>query len=351
MDLSNLRLSRIAAHYIPRKSASDRDQDPNYGEELIDLGQSAQDILTRRVTEVLGNPSFSVEMDILDDGEESTFQESVPLIRGDEQSFIDRSCNIADHLNAAQQSSNIPGSVLLVAGGYVGADQNNVVALVKAETQDGFSLYTSEGNIRVDFIDDLFLTPDQKLYKVGLLVEVEENSLGDPLRSTEDFEILVYDSNLRQRGDAAKYFYRTFLGCDYARSGKQLTKSFFQQHQEYFDTLDIDSEERKDLKTHLYSYLKLDQDYISTTDFADNYISGERRPSYMQFMREHDLPERAIEKDLSLVESSLKNRQIRFRNGVVLRARADNFDEKVQVEDEEPDATVVRVLAEIEEQT
>ena len=351
MDLSNLRFSRIAVHYIPRKSASDTDQDPEYGDELIDLGQGARDILTRRVTEVLGNPSFSVEMDVLEYGEESTFQESAPLIRADERNFIDGSCNIADHLNNAQQSSNIPSSVLLVAGGHVGTDQNNAVALIKAETQDGFSLYTSEGDIRVEFIDDLFLTPDQKLYKVGLFVEIEEESLGDPLRSTEDFEVLVYDSNLRQRGDAAKYFYRTFLGCDYAKSGKQLTKSFFQQHQKYFDTLDVDSDERKDLKTHLYSYLKLDQDYISTTDFADNYISAERRPSYMQFMTEHDLPEGAIEKDLSLVESSLKNRQIRFGNGVVLRAQADNFDEKVQVEDEEPDATVVRVLAEIEEQS
>lgn len=351
MDLSNLRLNRIAVHYIPRKSASDPDIDPEYGDELIDLGQGALDTLTRRVTEVLGNPSFSVEMEIHEDGHESTFQRSAPLIRAGEQDFLEGSQDIADNLNAAQQRSNIPDSVLLVASGSVGAAQNNTVAVVKAETQDGFSFYTTEGEIQIEFVRDLFLTEDQKLYKVGLLIETAEESVGEDLRSTEDFEVLVYDSNLRQSSDAAKYFYQTFLGCEYARSGKQLTKEFFERHQQYFDTLDIDSERRKDLKTHLYSYLKSERDLIHTAEFANEYLSDNRRASYLEFMDEHDVPDRGIEKDLSLVESSLRNRQIRFKNGVTLRAKADNFDEKVQVEEEESESTLVRVFGEIEEQT
>ena len=68
-------------------------------------------------------------------------------------------------------------------------------------------------------------------------------------------------------------------------------------------------------------------------------------------MDEHDVPDRGIEKDLSLVESNLRNRQIRFGNGVTLRAKADNFDEKVQVEEEESKSTFVRIFGEIEEQT
>ena len=134
MDLANLRFNRIAVHYIPRKSASGPDPGPEYGDELIDLGQSARDILTQRVTEVLGKPSFSMEMEIVEDGHESTFQDSAPLIRAEDERFLQGTCDIADDLNDAQQSKNIPDSVLLVASGIVGTSQNNAVAIVKAET-------------------------------------------------------------------------------------------------------------------------------------------------------------------------------------------------------------------------
>jgi len=351
MDLSNLRLNRIAVHYIPQKSASGPSPDPEYGDDLIDLGPNALDILTQRVTEVMGDPSYSVEMEIRQDGQESTFQQSVPLIRAGEQDFLSASRHVADNLNDAQNRSNIPASVLLTAEGRVGEAQNNLVALIKAETQDGFSFDEVEGEVQVDFVRDLFLTRDQKLYKVGLLIESSEDSVGDDYRSADDFEVLVYDSNLRRSSDAAQYFYRTFLGCEYARSGKQLTKEFFNRHQKYFDRLDVDSEERKDLNTHLYSYLKSERDLIHTTEFADEYMPDERRASYLEFMEEHDVPERGIQKDLSLVESNLRNRQIRFANGVTLRAKADNFDEKVEVEEEEPESTRIRVFGEIEEQT
>lgn len=350
MDLSNLRFNRIAVHYIPNKSASE-DADPEYGDDLIELGSNAQDILTQRVTEVLGDPSFSVEISIIEDEEDSTFQKSAPLIRASTEEFLDGSRHIADNLNDAQQRSNIPASVLLVATGKSGIAQNNIVALVKAETQDGFSFSTSEGDIRVDFIRDLFLTPDQKLYKVGLFAEMSRSSDDKKLREKEDFEALVYDSNLRQRSEAAKYFYRTFLGCDYASSGKQMTKEFFEAHQEYFDSIDISSEERKDLKTHLYSYLKSKQNLIGVAGFADNYIGDSDRASYLQFMDEREIADHAFEKDISLVQSKLKNRRIRFTNGVTVRAKAEKFNEKVKVIKEETDTTTIRVLSKIENQT
>jgi len=351
LDLSNLRLNRIAVHYIPQKSASGPTPDPEYGSDLIDLGANALDILTQRVTEVLGESSSSVEMEVQRDGQGSTFQYATPLIRSGDSDFLTSSRRVADNLNDAQNRSNIPESVLLVANGKVGADQNNAVALIKAETQNGFSFDEVEGRIEVGFVRDLFLTRDQKLYKVGLLIETSEESVGNDRRSVGDFEALVYDSNLRRSSDAAKYFYQEFLGCEYARSGKQLTKTFFETHQEYFDTLDISSEERKDLSTHLYSYLKSDRDLIHTAEFADEYLPDGQRSSYLRFMDEHDVPDRGIEKDLSLVESNLRNRQIRFGNGVTLRAKADNFDEKVEVEEEEPESTLVRIFGEIEEQT
>lgn len=351
MDLSNLRFQRVTVHFISQKSASGPNRSPDYGTGLIDLGRSAMDILTQRVTEVMGNPSFSVEMNVHRDGSESTFQCAAPLIRASDPDFLRASCRIADNLNDAQQRSNIPDSVLLVATGMAGNSQNNIVALVKAETQDGFSFSTEEGDIQVDFIRDLFLTKDQKLYKVGLFVESRKDSVGESLRSVSDFDVLVYDSNLRRSSNAAMYFYQTFLGCEYSRSGKQLTKEFFDQHQEYLDKLDVDSERRKDLKTHLYSYLKSERDLIYTTEFANEYLPEENRASYLEYMEQHDVPERAIKKDLALVKSSLKNRQIRFRNGVTIRARADNFDEKVQIEEEGLNSTLVRVFEGIEEQT
>lgn len=351
MDLSNLRFQRVTVHFIPQKSASGPNPSPEYGTGLIDLGRNAMDILAQRVTEVMGNPSFSVEMNVHRDGSESTFQCAVPLIRASKSDFLSTSCRIADNLNDAQQRSNIPDSVLLVATGMSGNSQNNIIALVKAETQDGFSFSTEEGGIQVDFIRDLFLTKDQKLYKVGLFVESSKDSVDESPRSVSDFDVLVYDSNLRRSSNAAIYFYQTFLGCEYASSGKQLTQEFFDRHQDYFNTLEISSEKRKDLQTHLYSYLKSERNLINTTEFAAEYIPQQDRSSYLEFMEKNGVPERGIEKDLALVKSGLRNRQIRFENGVTIRARADRFGDKVRIENENEDSTLVRVFGSIEEQT
>lgn len=55
--------------------------------------------------------------------------------------------------------------------GTVGSPARPFVGVIKAETQTGFRRQvTSGGAIGAQFINDLFLTPAAKLYKIGMFI-------------------------------------------------------------------------------------------------------------------------------------------------------------------------------------
>jgi len=298
---------------------------------------------------VAGEESYSVEMAVVNSEPNGTFQTTARLIRAEEDGFLDQSQILADHLNEAQDTARIPDSVLLVGSGTVGESNKNIVVLIKAETHDGFSLAESENQIDVEFVQNLFLTPGQKLYKVAVIREDQNPDDDEERRDPGDFSIAVYDHNLRRGANIAQYFYQQFLDCELAESAKQLTKQFFRRSQEAFDQLSIDDDERLDLNSHLYTYVKSNRRLLRPGEFAEEFIEEEdHQDNYLRYLRQHDVRNENIPKDLALIQSSLRRRRLSFTTGISVAGKSDSFGDLVEIVGQEDHSTLIRIQGQID---
>jgi hypothetical protein len=353
MDLVNLRLNRIVVHVVPARSSSNPDNpaSPVYGNSIIDLGLEGNDMLTQRIMSAIGEQSSAVEMNVVDIAEDGTFSKAASLVRtSDESRFVSTTKKIANNLARVQTHNKIPDSVLLIGTGKTGKAANPVIVIIKAETQDGFNLLTDDGDVQMELVRELFLTPNQKLYKVGLYVEEQHDEDKSPVEQLTNYSALVYDSNLRRSQDAARYFYSGFLGCQFGDSSKVQTRSFYSASQDTIDELSLSAAKQSDYKSHLYSYLKSQSRQIQTEEFANEYLEEEHRLDYVDLMEERGVSNQGFIKDLSLIESDLKNRSIKFTNGMYVRGQFEVFKEGVVIQEEKTEYTVLRINGAVEKQ-
>jgi len=263
-QLVNLRINRIVAHQVFQRTITGEMVDPQCSQECTVLPQPGLTALQTRITEALGNDSHCIEMYISQNGPSSVYDHCNHLLDANEVDFISISHVVADKLSHSQISRKIPGGILIMFDGLVGHQNHRFIGIIKAELQEGFSLQTAANKLLLTFISKLLLTPSQKFYKIGAFIET--NSPDDPAhRTPDDYVVLVYDHNLMTRteeGQAAKYFYETFLGCSFSPSDKKLTSDFFYKTREYIDELQVGEEEKLDLQSSLYSYLKVSQSNV-----------------------------------------------------------------------------------------
>jgi hypothetical protein len=281
----------------------------------------------------------------------STFDISSKLLELDESQFIDLSKKIPEKLTQAQTSRKIPGGIVVLFTGKIGLQNYRYVGIIKAEIHSGFSLDTENGKLLLRYLSELLLTPQQKLYKIGMFIEKEKGELIDNVRTSLDFLVYIYDHNLtrNETQSAAQYFYQAFLGCSVSPSDKKLTKDFFTFTKEYIDSLSVDDDEKLDLNSGLYSYLKVEKtNTIKASEFAERYIPVEKRDDYVNFIEEKGIPLRGITKDLGYLKYKLKRRKLSFSSSVKIIAPSDNFDSLVQIISTEDSKTILSVAGHIE---
>lgn len=338
--LCNLNINRIIAHKIFKRTTSNSVTLPIYNDETIELGEQALFTFNQRVIQAIGSDSNSIEMDIYNRDSGSVFSLIREIIEIDEEKFIQNSKNIALNLSNAQNTTRIPGGIIFIFSGTIGDNENEFVGVMKAETQDGFSIVKEDDKFTLDHITELLLTPHQKLYKIGMFIKVESQ-----------YKCFVYDSNLGRgaKSDAAKYFYDNFLGCRQSINSKYLTKTFYVETKAFIDKeSNLTEEEKFEANTALSTYVKLSQSaIISTREFADNYFPDEINDSYTSYMRDSKgFPEVNIMKDTTLIEKSLNRRKIKFTDNINLVGPTEDFSRLVSFSTEGDD-TIVRIKGKI----
>ena len=94
----------------------------------------------------------------------------------------------------------------MVFTGTAGNPPRQIVGVVKAETHSGFR-HTS--NLQVQYLKDLFMGPQTKLFKIGVFLYAGTTP-APPLPA--DWEAVVYDKQMtaKNRDGAANYFYEPF---------------------------------------------------------------------------------------------------------------------------------------------
>lgn len=329
MNLANLTISRIIFHEVYRRRDDRSPQPPSYGANVTALTQDAMDELRERIINATGSQSQSMEMTIVGAGADSAVTIARDLLAApDDASFAIVSQRVADLLTSAQLSRNIPGGVLAVFSGTAGNPQQPVVGFIKAELHGGFR---RGANLTVEYLKTLFMTPQTKLYKIGVFGY--DGGAVRPL--PEGWTASVYDNQMSamNRDGAARYFFEGFLGLDFPKSAARMTRKFWEGTSAFIQSAPVTEEKRSDLLTGLYSYLRVDQaQTVDVATFANSYLDQDLRTNYRNHMQAEGFPTNAVAKDLSELQGKLKRRRVRFSQDVQLTASAAAFKDLIEIE-------------------
>ncbi len=348
-NFANLSIEKIIIHQIFKRDEKREVVEPRYNNEFTDLDASGLDELQNRIIKALGSDSYSIEMEISDFSQTSTFQSVAKLIRCSDDEFIETSKHLALKLAQSQTTRRIPGGVVVVFKGKVGENPKNYIGIIKAEKHGGFQLTELDAKLLLEYLSNLLLTPQQKLYKISMFIEIDEPDQSIN-RRPDEFKAYVFDHNMNksETKDAALYFYETFLGCAISPTNKKLTKDFYLETRNFINSLNIDDETKVDLNYALYSYLKVSQSAnIQVSEFAEQYLDGDHKDEYINFMQSKEFPTNAIPKDMTYLKNKLKRRKINFTSDVTITAPSENFKELVKIVESEEMTTVVKIRGRI----
>lgn len=353
LDTSDLLVERLVVHRVHARLPNKTILPANYGASLISLPATGHDALQKRIVSALGSRSHGVEMSIEGAEEDDFFQLAAHAVHQSDSEFIDTSRAIADRLTRAQGTTNAPAGMLAVISGRIGSNPKRFVAVIKADIQDGFGTGDDAESVSLMYLQNLMLTPTQKFYKVGLLLELSAGLQQAPGEYDPSiyraflFDHLITATETRQ---AAAYFYQHFLGMDIQKSSKKLTKDFFEHTKAFVASSSLSDEEKLDLKEALRVELKSANAIISATEFANHYISESLRSAYIAFLDAKGFPKNAVIKDTQYVKAQLRRpRKLLFTQGIKLLIPAEVPEGVLSIDTSEPEATVVRIQSSFRE--
>lgn len=328
MPLENLKIGRVCLHEVYRLGDNGSVVAPNYGSDLLQLKGPALDAFRERVVAAFKSSSHCMEMRIRQHGPGSAVAIGDGLVGVDDRTFVTASREYADALAAAQTSRAIPGGLAVVFDGTVGHPDVKFFAVMKAELHEGF---IKTANLQARFVDDLFLSPKTKLYKIGMFIS--DGAHPRPALQA-GWTPMLYDSVMTasQRDVAATYFYSKFLGLDIPENAAQKVKQFFEKTKGFISSSPLPQSDKTDLLNGLYTYLKVDQsNTIQVSAFADTFMPPALADDYKNFMKREKFPVAAVAKDLSEVGGQLRLRRLRFPRAITLSGPPDAVKDLVTI--------------------
>ena len=329
MLFENLRVGRIAVHEVFQRTEDRTIRPPVFADALENLSADAMGAFRLRMTDALSGQSQSLHMRIAKHDESSFLTLAEALIGSSDVDFLERSRAVAVRLAEAQMARRIPGGMLIVFDGAVGAPAVPFVGVIKAETQAGFRRAGDGGHVVVEFLQNIFLTPATRLYKIGIMLRDNAGA-----SKPNGWRAFVFDSNisLSNREAAAAYFYEGFLGCALPSDGAYETARFFDLTKEYVRKSSLEPERKRGILDSLYVFVRDDQDATFTSDqFGDRYLPPEMRDTYAEFMRGKRFTPNAVVRDKSQMGNRLHRRRFKFGTDIELSASPDALANKVRL--------------------
>jgi nucleoid-associated protein YejK len=289
LNLMGLEIIRVVMHHIPKRQDGRLPATPSYGEQLIELSPRAKDAFQLRITEALSRRSHGIEVAIVDSDEHSYFQVGARILNTNDLDFLSLSKALADRLAQKQANRDLAASKLIIVQGIAGQNSSKFLAAIKADLQDGF---TDDRDRGVTHLENLFLTPSQRLYKIGFLLEVVASAPNqDSLYDERNYKLYLYDHLLTalETRKAAYYFYRDFLGADILQSDKKLTRDFYDLSTAFINGAPVDQERKVELLDALRTELRSNRGLINTRNFAVVNLDPELQQQYLDFLSQKGL--------------------------------------------------------------
>lgn len=336
---SNLNFGRVILHNVHKPN--DKGSVPaTISIDLTSLDAGGKQLLQERVSKVLGTGSGSLAMEIADKAPGSCYDYAKQLIEATKTNFVSISAAIAHHHTKIHLNKRWPSGTLVIISGTTGTINRRCLIVIKAEQQAGFTETLLNGKIILSYLSNLILTPQSKLYKIGIFYEENPKKNG----AVDVLNAHVYDNNIKSGDErqAAKYFYAGFLGLKLPENGMQKTREFMEHTSNFITGLDIDSEKKVDLQQALYTYLKTDKSTtIEVAEFAQKYLDNEEADDFSSYMEDIGFPDSAVTKDTKLIDKKLAIRKLYFSGNVKITAPSDTFGELISIlESTETDTTL-----------
>jgi hypothetical protein len=176
LDLENLTIQRITVFDIPEDQPNKAPGIPTGGVSLVQLNQTARDMLKKRLVKALGKTSNGLEVSVNDADVDSFFQMGAASLSGTDASFLSSATVFSKKLAKAQNNKSLKASKLVVIGGVVTAHARPFIAVVKAELQDALTETGAQNATKIMHLENIFMTESQRLYKIGFLQRTVANA-------------------------------------------------------------------------------------------------------------------------------------------------------------------------------
>ncbi|RWN96174.1 nucleoid-associated protein [Mesorhizobium sp.] len=330
MLFENLKVNRVAVHEVFRRNDDKSIQPPAYANNLEVLSAEAMGAFRLRMTDALSGQSQSLQMRIVRFGAGTFLETAEELVGSSDATFLLGSKEIATKLAESQLARRIPGGMVIVFEGTAGAASVPFVGVIKAEIQQGFRRSIAGTNAVVEFLNNIFLTPATRLYKIGVMA-FDNTTKPKP----EGRRAFIFDSNISasNREAAATYFYDGFLGCALPSDGPYETMKFFDLTKEFIRASDLQPEKKRDMVDSLYVFVRDEQDPTFTADqFGSRFLPQELKDPYAAFMNTRKFTPNAVVRDTSQMGNRLRRRRLKFGGDIELSASPEALKSKVHME-------------------
>lgn len=344
-EFINFKIDKVIIHKIFKRENKENMLPPLYNETCSTLDIDAKRALITRITRAFGNDAHSLEMSIEDTGEESVYKyiTNFWLTNQSDTHFIELSKRLTKSLAEAQTSKLYPDGIVIVLKGTTKPINVDYIAIIKAEISDGFNIENNNGESIIQYVNNLLLTGQQKLHKIGLFIN---NQVRGRQIEKKDVSVFLFDSNTADSVADAKsaYFYKTFLGLKFREDADYMTNKFYTGTKRFINNSGLEPAERIRLQTALHGYLVVRNSLdINMADFANEFFTEDSvKDKYLNEMEGLGVPRISIRKDLSMI-SNKKTRKLSFENAVKITAPIDEFDENVIIEDDGHGNTIVTI--------
>jgi hypothetical protein len=216
LDLENLTIQRITVFDIPQDQPTKAPGIPTGGVSLVQLNQTAKDMLKKRLVKALGKTSNGLEVSVDDSGADSFFQTGAICLGGTDAEFLVTASVLASKLAKAQNNKNLNASKLVVISGVVTSHARPFLAVVKAELQDALTETGTQNATTIQHLQNIFMTESQRLYKIGFLQRIVANAThpGD-VYDTHQHSVHLFDHLMTalETRSAAHYFGSVLVNC------------------------------------------------------------------------------------------------------------------------------------------
>lgn len=344
-EFINTKIEKVAIHKIFKRETKANIIPPLYNESCSTLNSEAKRALTTRITRAFGNDAHAIQMAIDDTGEESVYQclTEFWLTDQSDEKFLELSKKLTYMLAEAQNSRVYSDGIVIILKGTTKAINVDYIAIIKAEISDGFNVENSNGENLLQYVNNLLLTGQQKLHKIGFFINTQVRGRQITARDVLAF---LFDSNTAESVADAKstYFYKTFLGLKFREDADVITNKFYMGTKKFINESDWDPVEKIRLQTALHDYLVVQNNLnICMSDFANTYIrEDDAKDAYLVQLEAQGIPRTAIRKDVSMLPSK-KTRKLTFENAIKLTAPIEEFGENVLIREDENGNTIISI--------